>query len=107
MEITYNFVTNPYPGHLETECRDFLFTTAKVYIVKVVHAPLYDDYSATEAEFNHLTDEKPNALGVTLIDWSQKIAACKQNCFHADGVHPNEQGYVLFEQAIADAVANK
>ena len=24
-----------------------------------------------------------------------------------DGVHPNEQGYVLFEQAIADAVANK
>lgn len=41
-----------------------------------------------------------STLGVTLIDWNDKIAASKQDCFHFDKLHPNEHGYALFEQAI-------
>ena len=42
-----------------------------------------------------------STLGVTLIDWNDKIAASKQDCFHFDKLHHNEHGYALFEQAIS------
>ena len=57
-----------------------------------------------ECDFNAMTAATAATLGVTLIDWNDKIAASKLGCFHFDKLHPNEHGYALFEQSIKETL---
>ena len=53
-------------------------------------------FAEKEEEFNALTAETAQKLGVTVGEWNGLIENSGKNCFHADGVHPNEFGYGLF-----------
>lgn len=80
------------------------FGSSEIYLVQVVHSPQYAEMCKQECDFNAMTTATAATLGVTLIDWNDKIAASEQNCFHFDKVHPNEHGYAMFEQAIKEAL---
>ena len=80
------------------------FGSSEIYLVQVVHSPQYVEMYKEECDFNAMTAATAATLGVTLIDWNDKIAASKQDCFHFDKLHPNEHGYALFEQAIKETL---
>lgn len=80
------------------------FGSPEIYLVQVVHSPQYAEMYKEECVFNNMTASTALTLGVKLIDWNDKIAASKQDCFHFDRLHPNELGYALFEQAIKEAL---
>ena len=80
------------------------FGSPEIYLVQVVHSPKHPEMYKEECDFNNMTASTASTLGVKLIDWNDKIAASKQDCFHFDRIHPNELGYALFEQAIKEAL---
>ena len=77
-----------------------LFPQSEILLMKVVHSPKFSSCCKEENEFNALIVKSASKLGVTIADWNEKISACAENCFHADGVHPNETGYRLFTEEI-------
>jgi lysophospholipase L1-like esterase len=77
-----------------------LFPQSEILLMKVVHSPKFSSCCKEENEFNALTAKSASRLGVTVADWNGRISACAENCFHADGVHPNETGYRLFTEEI-------
>ena len=80
------------------------FGSSEICLVQVVHSPQYVEMYKEECDFNAMTAATAATLGITLIDWNDKIAASKQDCFHFDKLHPNEHGYALFEQAIKETL---
>ena len=72
------------------------FPESRLYLVQVVRSPKHPAYAEQEEEFNALTAETAQKLGVTVGEWNGLIENSGKNCFHADGVHPNEFGYGLF-----------
>lgn len=83
------------------------FPTSQVYLIQVIHSPFYADMYELECKLNDMTTATAAELGVQLLDWNDKIVASGKDCFHSDKVHPNEYGYALLEQAIAEAIADK
>lgn len=77
-----------------------IFPAARLYLIQVVHAPGFLNFYERENGFNALTSKSADRYGVTVADRNGEIAACAENCFHSDGVHPNENGYALFAQFI-------
>lgn len=81
---------------LLTQLRNY-FPQAKICLLQVVHAPNFPVYYDRENELNALTENTAKKWNVETIDWNGGIAASGENCFHADGIHPNECGYgILF-----------
>lgn len=76
------------------------FPSSEIYLLQVVPSPFYAEFLATERAFNDMVAERAASLHVRLIDWRNDIAASAENCYHEDGVHPNEHGYELMEKAI-------
>ena len=66
----------------------------------VVHAPEFPDFYEMENEFNALIAKSAARYGVTVAEWNDEIIDCEENCFHSDGVHPNERGYGIFMEQI-------
>lgn len=77
-----------------------IFPKAKIYIIKAVHAPDFEELKDTENEFNEMLEKSSDENRVTVVDWNGRIAASVENCFHSDGVHPNEHGYGIFREFI-------
>lgn len=77
-----------------------IFPKSRLYLMQVVHAPEFPSFYESENEFNALTAKTAESLGVTVADWNDEITACAENCFHSDGIHPNEKGYGLFTEKI-------
>lgn len=75
-----------------------LFPRSEILLMGVVHSPKCPWCYKEENEFNALTAKSASRLGVTVSDWNEKISACAENCFHADGFHLNETGYGLFTE---------
>lgn len=78
------------------------FPNAKIYLIGVVHAPYSANYFEKENEYNSKIAECAKRNGVTVGDWNSLISGSGANCFHADAIHPNENGYALFAQFIKD-----
>ncbi len=77
-----------------------IFPKARIYVIKTVHAPNFRELKELEDGFNEALEESAERPGVKVADWNGLIADSRENCFHCDGVHPNEHGYGLFREFI-------
>lgn len=82
-----------------------LFPKAEIYLIRVVHAPAFPEYTEKENELNTLTLKTSEKLGTVVGDWNGLIEGSREYCFHADGVHPNECGYALFAKFIKELLS--
>lgn len=78
------------------------FPNVKIYLISVVHAPDSTNYLEKENAYNAKIAECAKRNDVTVGEWNSLILESGVNCFHADAIHPNENGYALFAQFIKD-----
>ncbi len=75
------------------------YPNAEIYLLNVIHAPLFPEKYNIEKRYNSLI--KKNVKGVKIIDSSSVIEnAPKGNYFNDDQVHLNKFGYELFFKVI-------
>lgn len=75
-----------------------IFPKAQIYVIKAIHAPNFTELKKLEDAFNRMLENSAERLGVKVVDWNGLIAESGENCFHCDGVHPNERGYGIFRE---------
>ncbi len=99
----------------EKTYRDFLelskllrgyFPETELYVLCIVHSPSCVKFLNAKDSYNAKIKEGAPKCGVVAAEWNSLIKESGLNCFHADGVHLNENGYGLFREFIDDLLKN-
>ncbi len=83
-----------------------IFPKAKFYLLNVVQCPNDLDKAEIEEQFNAMTRDTTQAMGVEIIDMRSAIQGVGgiQKAFAADQVHLNAIGYAVMEQMVMGAM---